>query len=125
MKKGRGQMKRKNVNLEWYVMNHDFNKNKVYFINIFRTDIVENVIKACIKKKVTCYNSLLELLSREFKYHYMSRAEYEIVVGGLFAKDMEKDLEKISVWNQIEPNMDRICEYVIRELRLDPEAFKK
>lgn len=118
-------MKRKNVNLEWFVMNHDFNKNKVYFMNIFRTDIVENVIKACVNKKVTCYNSLLELLSREFKYHYMSRAEYEMAVGGLFVKDLEKDLEKISVWNQIEPNMDRICEYVIRELRLDPEVFKK
>lgn len=118
-------MKRKNVNLEWFVMNHDFNKHKVYFMNIFRTDIVENVIKACVNKKVTCYNSLLELLSREFKYHYMSRAEYEMAVGGLFVKDIEKDLEKISVWNQIEPNMDRICEYVIRELRLDPEVFKK
>ena len=44
---------------------------------------------------------------------YMSRAEYEILVSGLFDKD---DAEKIDVWYQLEMNIDAIVEYIIGNL---------
>ena len=117
-------MKRKNVELKWYVINHDFNRNKVYHMDIFIQDITDCLIKNLIKKKIKNYSDLYEYLLKEFMFYYWSRAEYEMSIGGLFVKDIEKDLEKIDVWYQIEPNLDRICEYVIRELQLDTEVFK-
>ena len=117
-------MKRKNVELKWYVINHDFNRNKVYHMDIFIQDITDCLIKNLIKKKIKNYSDLYEYLLKEFMFYYWCRAEYEMSIGGLFVKDIEKDLEKIDVWYQIEPNLDRICEYVIRELQLDTEVFK-
>ena len=47
-------------------------------------------------------------------------------VGDLPYKELNlDDFEKIDVWYQLEPNLDRICEYVIRELKLDFEVPKK
>ena len=39
-------------------------------------------------------------------------------VGGLFAKHPE-EFEKIDIYRQIEMNLDRITEYVNKELRLN------
>ena len=47
---------------------------------------------------------------------YWSRAEYEIMVSGLFDTDKP---EKIDVWYQIEMNLDNIAEYLITKLKLD------
>lgn len=117
-------MKRKNIKLVWNVLNHDFNRNKIYHMNIFRQDIIDDLIKKLVKKKINNYGELKDFLQRNFKYYYMYRAEYEMLIGGLFVRDIGKDLEKIDVWYQIESNLDRICEYVIRELQLNTEVFK-
>ena len=117
-------MRRKNVKLEWYVIEYDFNRNEIYYENVFMDRIVEELIKELVKKHITNYEELKDKLTREFRYYYMSKAEHELIVGDLFAKDAD-DFYKIDVWYQLEPNMDRICEYVIRELKLDPEVFKK
>ena len=93
-------------------------------MNIFRQDIIDDLLKKLVKKKINNYGELKDFLQRNFKYYYMYRAEYEMLIGGLFVRDIGKDLEKIDVWYQIESNLDRICEYVIRELQLDTEVFK-
>ena len=51
-------------------------------------------------------------------YYYWCKSEFEIEVGGLFAKH-QKEFEKIDIYRQIEMNLDRITEYVNKELRLN------
>lgn len=48
-------------------------------------------------------------------YYYWSKCEAEIAVGGLFIKSIE-ELEKIDIYSQLQPNLDRITEYVIKEM---------
>lgn len=116
---GKGEkMKVKNTELEWNVLRHDFNSNKIINYNIFNTGFVENVHKEVLKKRITTIAELKEYIKKWAIYHYWCKAEHEIVVGGLFFRST-KDLEKIDIYRQIDMNLDRIVEYVNRELRLN------
>ncbi len=99
------------MNLEWNVLIHDFNKDKIKKYNIFRADLFEKIKKAECKT----FTELREIINKWARYHYWGRAEYEIAVGGLFSKYPEK-FEKIDIYRQIEMNLDRITEYVGKNL---------
>lgn len=101
------------MKLEWNVLIHDFNKDKIEKYNIFRADLFEDIKKA----KCKTFVELRETIDKWAKYHYWSRAEFEIAVGGLFSKYPEK-FEKIDIYRQIEMNLDRITEYVGKNLRI-------
>ena len=53
-------------------------------------------------------------------YHYWSRSEYEIAVGGLHSKYPE-NFEKIDAYHQLEMNLDHIVDYIndYLEMNLD------
>ena len=53
-------------------------------------------------------------------YHYWSRSEYEIAVGGLHSKYPE-NFEKIDAYYQLEMNLDHIVNYIndYLEMNLD------
>ena len=51
-------------------------------------------------------------------YYYWSKAEHETVIGGLSAKE-DNDFEKHDIWWQLEPNLDRICEYIINTMQIE------
>ena len=99
------------MNLEWNVLIHDFNKDKIKKYNIFRADLFEDIKDA----KCKTFGELREIIDKWAKYHYWAKAEYEIAVGGLFSKYPEK-FEKIDIYRQIEINLDRITEYVGKNL---------
>ena len=111
---------RRNKKLEWYVFYQKFNDSELIYSNIFNEKIVEEILKRTKIKnkylKIDSYDSLKKFLEIEFKYRYSSKSEYEIVATNWLATKME---QKIDVYFQIEPNLDRITEYVIRELKLD------
>lgn len=48
-------------------------------------------------------------------YHYWSKTECEIVIGGLHCKYLD-EFEKIDMYRQIEMNLDKIVKYVIDEM---------
>ena len=50
-------------------------------------------------------------------WRYWCKSEWEVVVGGLFAKT-DEERHKIDVWYQLEPNLDIITDYVIGVLNL-------
>lgn len=102
----------KTTKLEWYVLNHDFNSKKIISYNVLNgwEDALKEARK---KKKFNNRETLKNYLKREFMYYYWCKAECEISVGGLFVKDIDKDLFKIDIWSQLEPNLDRITDYVI------------
>lgn len=106
-------MKVKNKKLEWYVLNWDFNANKVVTYNIFYQDYIDRLYKAYKKKEITTKEQLKDFTLR-YCFQYRSRVEYEIMVGDVFSK--EDELEKIDIYYQIEMNIDRIVDYVNNEL---------
>ncbi len=98
--------------LKWYVLHQNFNKEEIEFYNVLQ-GWEERIRKA--RKKVKTKTEFKEWLKKEFMYYYWSRSEYEIVVGGLFS-EYPKEFKKVDIWSQIEPNLDRITEYVIKEM---------
>ena len=112
--------KRRNKDLEWFAFYQDFNSDKLVFTNVFRSDFVEDILKRVKSKsqfrKIDSYDSLKEAIRAEFVHDYWCKSEYEVIVSNWSGKDFE---QKIDIWYQLEPNLDRITEYVIRELQLD------
>lgn len=102
--------------LEWYVMLHDFNNDKIIKYNVLDDSyIIDSIKKAVKKKEITTYDDLKEFTKRKLMAQYWSRTEYEILVSGMFTKSEPK---KIDAWYQIEMNLDRLIEYLIKELNL-------
>ena len=112
-------MKLKNVKLEWNVLMWDSNAKKVVNYNVLvGQELIEILHKEIVKKKtITNYEQLKENVKSWCMYYYWSKFECEIMVGGWFVKDDE--FEKIDAWRQIEMNLDRMCEYIMRELRIE------
>ena len=111
-------MKVKNANLKWLVLMCDFNSKEIRGYNVFNKAFVEELHKKVLKKKVTNKEQLKNFIDSFFMYHYWSKSEFEILVGGLFVKD-EKDLTKIDIYTQLKMNLDLIVEYVNQELKLN------
>lgn len=105
---------KKEVKLEWYVLQHDCNSNQIKMYNVLAGDWYNHIKGA--RKKFVDRTTFKEWLRKQFMYYYWSKAEYEILVSGLFVKDEEKDVFKIDAWYQIEPNLDNICDYLISKM---------
>ena len=106
-------MKVKNVNLEWYVLRWDSNAKKVMNYNILqwrKEDIAKEVRSGHVYNK----SILREYLKTVFMYEYWSKTECEFYISDLHGNDYEK----IDIWRQIEPNLDRIVEYVNEKMEL-------
>ena len=99
------------MTLEWKAFIYDFNKKSIKSFNIFRTDLFEDIKKA----KCRSFAELKKVIDKWAQYHYWSRTEYEIAIGGLFSKYPE-EFEKVDVYRQIKMNLDRITEYVGKNL---------
>jgi len=101
--------------LEWYAIMHDFNEDKLVYINVL--GVIDEKVKRKLKK-MTTYEEIKKQIGIELMYRYLSRAEYEILVTDLFYNPEKGKQFKIDIWYQLEPNLDRITEYVINELNL-------
>lgn len=116
------------VDLKWYAVMHDFNKNELTYTNVLGERFSEEILKRIKSKKdyfrIYDYESLKEQVRQYLMYHYWSKSEYEVLVTGLHSKMDENDIHKIDIWYQLEPNLDRICEYIINEMQLS-KRFKK
>ena len=75
---------KRNIKLEYYVLNFDFNGRKIINYNVLSN--WEDTIRK-MKKKSNSYEEFKELLMREFKYRYLGKAEYEIVAAVLMFQD--------------------------------------
>lgn len=100
-------MKVKNVELEWYVLRWDFNSKKVINHNIlqWRKEDIANEVR---RKNIYNKSILREYLKTTFMYDYWSKTECEFFISDLHGDNYEK----IDIWRQIEPNLDRIVDYV-------------
>ena len=109
----------KKPELKWYVMLHDFNKDKIVKYNVLEYDyLIDSLKKAVKKKEITNYDELNEFVKRKLMAQFWSRTEYEILVSGLHTR---VEPEKIDVWYQLEMNLDNLCEYLNDKLKLNIE----
>lgn len=99
--------------LKWYVLKEEFNSRDVKPYNVLKG--WEDDIKKA-RKKCKTRQEFKDWLNREFRYYYWSKSECEIIVAGLFAKS-DKDYKKIDIYYQLEPNLDIIVDYIIKEMK--------
>ena len=107
--------------LKYYVFRYDWNSKDLVRCNILNEYFIEELKKEIKRYKINNREQFKERLMLNFRYYYRSKAEHEVLVCDLFPKDYEdfcKQAIKIDIWYQIEPNIDLITDYIIRELRL-------
>lgn len=109
------KLKLKSVKLEWNVLYYDSNNKCVKKYNIFSDDIKERIYKDIKAKRITNYDELKKCIDGWAHYHYWSKTECEMAIGGLFCKYPE-EFEKVDMYKQIEINLDKIVKYVIDEM---------
>jgi hypothetical protein len=100
------------MGLKWYVLNRDFNENKIELFNIFQSNnFLYGIVKALEK---TNYEDFRNEINSWLMYSFWYKSEYEIVCGGLFFKTVD-DLEKIDIYYQVKQNVDILARYIITE----------
>ena len=110
---------RKNKDLKWFAFREDFNSNTLVYINVLGKSFADELLKRIKKYKIVDYNSLKENIAGMLRYNYWGKAEHEVVVHSLIHRP-DKDKEfKIDVWYQLEPNLDRIVEYIMKDLQIE------
>lgn len=109
-------MKIKKANLEWYAIRWDSNKGETEKINVLQ-GLEELIVKDMWKGVIKDREDLKFWLKLKLVHDYWSKSEMEMNVCGLHSK-YPKELEKIDVWEQLEPNLDRITDYVIEAMEL-------
>lgn len=107
-----------NKKLEWNVLRHDFNSDRIVTYNVLGDAFKEDLYKQYKSKKITNLSELKEYLKRQFMYYYWSKCEHEIAMGGLSSKHPE-EFEKIDVWRQLEINLDHIVNYINTYLEMN------
>lgn len=98
-------------NLEWYVLNYDFNGKKVENFNIFRSCRFADGVKELLDNYIT-FGDFVEKLEKQLQYAFWSKREYEISVSDVFETDLNK-YEKIDVYSQVKPNVRILAKYII------------
>lgn len=108
---------KKKIKLEYYVIITDFNTKKVMEYNIFYDGLVSKIYNYVKKKYIESHEDLKKFLEIDFISNYYARAEYEILVGGLF-DEFPMDYTKIDIWYQIKPNLEIITRYVEEKMQI-------
>jgi hypothetical protein len=111
--------KRKNKNLVWYAFREDFNSNELERFNVLYSSFADEILKRVKRNKIDTYDKFKEQVRSILMYNYWSKSEHEVLVTSLSYRPDRDKVSKIDVWYQLEPNLDRICEYIIRELLLE------
>lgn len=99
--------------MEWYVLLHDFNKDKVISYNIFNNNKLNEELKE-LKENFISKEIFISELDKTLRWCFWSKAEYEIMVGDLFEKDLDK-YEKIDAYQQLKPNLNTLADYIINQ----------
>ena len=112
-------MKRKNKDLKWYAFREEFNSNRLEYTNVLGVSFAEELLKRIKSEKIDNYDKLKDLVSRMLRYRFWSKAEHEVIVRSLIHRPDRDSETKIDIWYQLEPNIDRIIEYIMKELQIE------
>lgn len=122
------------MQFEFYVLNYDFNRRKVYMYNIFNNISVQEWTEKAVRKYLRSpkkftykpfnpneeviygFDALVREIDRIIRWQEWGRYEYEIGVGYAFEDDINK-FEKWDCYQQAKPNMTMITHEVIRQYK--------
>ena len=106
--------------MEWNVLYYNSNTKKIEPYNIFNhinfgisvvqayIDIVDDERYSDEEK----YEIFKETIDTELSYYFMTKAEYEILVTDIFAKDCKKAV-KVDIYQQVHNNLDAFVDYLL------------
>lgn len=97
--------------MEWYVLWHEFNSDKIESFNIFDSTSFKQEVDKLLEEFIT-FDDFKEKLDGALKYSFLSKAEYEIMCSGLFDRNKAY---RIDVYTQVKPNLDILARYIIEE----------
>ena len=109
------------MQFEFYVLNHNFNRNKIEMFNIFRNIYVQERTEKAIKKYLRSqkkfkyesffnkevvygFDGLCREIESILRHELWSRCEYEIAVGSLFTtelKDVVREVDRGEIATKI------------------------
>ena len=113
-------MKLKSIKLKWNVLYYNSNSKCVQAYNVLNDEIKERIYKKIKTGKIKNYEELKQDIDSWTHYHYWSKTECEMAIGGLHC-NYPDDFEKIDMYRQIEMNLDRILEYIINTMQISFE----
>lgn len=109
-------MRKKKVNLEFNAIVYDSNSKCLKYTNVLGEDLKTDIIKGIRNGEIYNKWTLRDKVILYLKYHYWAKSEYEVLVTGLSSKD---EPQKIDVWFQLQPNIEHIIDYIIKEMQLE------
>lgn len=100
------------MQFEFYVLNHNFNRNKVEMFNVFRNIYVQERTEKAIKKYLRSpkkfkyesffnkevvygFDGLCKEVESILRHELWSRCEYEIAVGSLFTTEIRDVVREV------------------------------
>ena len=122
------------MQFEFYVLNYDFNRRKVYMYNIFNNISVQEWTEKAVRKYLRSpkkftykpfnpneeviygFDALVREIDGIIRWQEWGRCEYEIGVGYAFEDDIKK-FEKWDCYQQAKPNMVMITHEAIRQYK--------
>lgn len=125
------------IQFEFYVLNYDFNKQKIIHYNIFNNIHVQEYTEKAVKKylqnpknftyesfdekeEIYGFSALVKEIDSIIRWQEWSRSEYEMSCGYAFEDDCEK-LEKVDCYYQAHANI----EIIAREILWQYKQYKK
>ena len=111
-------MKKIMNDVRWYAMYYDVNDRRIKTYNVLNEGILEEIRGDMKRGLIHDENSLKQRLDIIMQCYYSYKREWEISIGDLFEKDIEK-YEKISVYDEIKDNIPVMARYILREMGLD------
>lgn len=125
------------MKFEYYVLNYDFNKDKIIpfnvFNNIYVNDRTEKEIRKYLRSPssytVECdgetlvgFDALCKSIDKIIKFEEWGRCEYEIAVSSIFENAMQ---EKWDCYSQCKYNIPMICREVIYQYKQNKKKEKE
>ena len=104
--------------MEWYVLIHDFNKDKIETWNIFNNWKFKEDVYKLLDNFIT-FDKFLKDLEKEIKYYFWSKVEYEIEIAGIFSKNDKTEKGDVSM--QLIPNIKPLALYIIEQYNKEKE----
>lgn len=125
------------MQFKYYVLNYDWNAQKVGMYNVFRNIKVQEATEREIRKylrspknykgwrdkNLSGFEALCEEIRSIIHWQEWSRREYEISVGDAFEDDCNK-LEKWDCYGQCEPNIPMITRECIYQYKQQKKLEK-
>ena len=128
------------IQFEYYVLNYDFNKQKVESFNIFRNIHVQEYTEKAVRKYLRSpknytyksfdgkeviygFDALVRELDGIIQWQEWGRSEYEMSCGYKFETDCNK-LQATDCYEQCKPNMGMITREVIRQYKEQKKKAK-